>query len=338
MIKQKTSSLLLIFSFLLCFSFPLYAQLSLQTQQILIPKKVYIGDTAELRCSFNSDLDLFKSLNKNEIISLSADGFTEALNTEDYELKKIDFYTTNTNFYTLSITFVPWKTGTISLPAYNVVNAFCSAAKVQNKSSSSLIITLEEINIVSITKQNAITSPKESLLPLLIPGTTYKIYALLILFIILIIGAIEVIVKHQKLSTFIKNQKLLRRYRKNQKQTIKALSRLESSENSDKEIAEEIQKLMRKYLSVRFDSSFINCVSSQIIENFTKVTSGLASEKNEEALEEIAAVFVRTDFIRYSHNSYGKTKARFNEGEKIRVLEGLIANIIKIESPEVQNV
>ena len=35
---------------------------TISPQQILIPKKVYIGDTAELRCTFNSPDPFLKQL------------------------------------------------------------------------------------------------------------------------------------------------------------------------------------------------------------------------------------------------------------------------------------
>ena len=36
------------------------------SQQILVPKKVYIGDTAELRCTFNSPDAALKALTRSE--------------------------------------------------------------------------------------------------------------------------------------------------------------------------------------------------------------------------------------------------------------------------------
>ncbi|MDD7269844.1 MAG: hypothetical protein PUH13_08590 [Treponema sp.] len=313
---------------------PAFAQLSVSAQQILMPKKVYIGDTAELRCSFNTDLDLFKKLPKGSSKELSVTSFTSELNSKEYDIKNIQFITNNTSYYTLVITFVPWKTGNIRFPAYDVVSGFCLATDSQNINHSSLILSFDDVNIVSLTEQNSIDSPRGALSPLLLPGTTYKIYGIIILLIVLAILTLEAILKHKKIATFIRTQKLLAKYRKNKKQTLKALNKLSAEEISDKETAEQLQKCMRNYLKVRFDYPFTNCGASEIMSGFYKATCGLAGEVKENAVGEIAAAFIRTDFIRYSHNSYGKTKASFNKDEKNKIIEGLKNNIESIEAPE----
>lgn len=323
-------------SFFLMASAPVFAQLSVSTQQILMPKKVYIGDTAELRCSFNTDLDLFKQLPKNEVKSFSLSGFTGPLDARDYEIKQIQFYSPSVNYYSLVITFVPWKTGSIKFPAYDVVYGLCQATNSENINSSSLIISFDDINIVSLTEQNSIASPRGALSPLLLPGTTYRIYALIVLLVLAAIAVFETILKHKKIATFIKTQRLLAKYRKNKKKTIKELNKIKTSkeEKNDKDIAAQMQNLMRNYLEVRFDYPFSRCGASEIMKGFTKATCGLASEKKENAAGEIAAMFIRTDFIRYSNNSYGKTKAKFNKDELNQIIEGLIKNIEMIEAPE----
>lgn len=332
--KYKNFLKILCFSFLLVFPLPVFAQLSVNAQQILMPKKVYIGDTAELRCSFNSDLDLFKQMQKNESKEFSITGFMSELNSKEYEIKKITFTNLNTNFYSITITFVPWKTGLIRFPAYDVDYGFCQAYSCENTNNSSLILSFDDVNIVSLTEQNSIYSPKGALSPLLLPGTTYKIYGIIVLCIILVIILIEAILKHKKIETFIRTQKLLAKYRKNKKLTLKALEKILKSDADDKEVSSQLQKLMRNYLEVRFDYPFSKCGASEIMTGFYKATCGLASEAKETAVEEIAAVFVRTDFIRYSHNSYGKTKSSFNKNEKLVVIASLKNSIEKIEAPE----
>lgn len=325
---------ILISSILLLTATPAFAQLSVSAQQILMPKKVYIGDTAELRCNFNSDLDLFKKLQKNETKIFLISGFTSPLNTKEYEIKQISFTSISLNYYSLTVTFVPWKTGPIQFPAYDVVSGFCQATGTENDSNSSLILSFDDINIVSLTEQNSIYSPKGALSPMLLPGTTYKIYGLVILLILILLAGLEIILKHKKIATFIRTQKLLAKYRRNKKLTLKELDKLFNSDKSDKEIASEAQKLMRNYLETRFDYPFTKCGASEIMGGFYKATSGLASETKETAVEDIAAFFVRTDFIRYSHNSFGKTKASFNKNEKLLILAGLKNSIEKIEAVE----
>ena len=77
-------------------------------QQILMPKKVYIGDTAELRCTFNSPAPQLKQLTVNGIAKLP---FVSQTDTEDYVIKDVSLAPAGVDFYQLTITFVPWKTG-----------------------------------------------------------------------------------------------------------------------------------------------------------------------------------------------------------------------------------
>ena len=81
-------------------------------QQILVPKKVYIGDTAELRCTFNSPEPLLKNLTQNGAVELPLNNFP-FLASEDFDIKEIKLLPAGVDYYQLSIIFVPWKTGDI---------------------------------------------------------------------------------------------------------------------------------------------------------------------------------------------------------------------------------
>lgn len=332
MIKNIKIVKILVFSlFFMMIDFSVFSQQILKTQQILSPKRVYIGDTAQLQCSFNSDSELLKNLKTNETKELSFEGFTKSLNSKEFEIKKIEISSVNTNFYNLTLTFIPWKTGNIIFPEYNLSKGFNLNENI-SKNSNELIISFNEINIVSIIQQNSITSPKSELSPFLLPGTNYKIYLSIIILLVLIFALIQILCKHKKISTFLKNQKLLRKYKKNKKITQKQLKKLKDSEKSDKEICENIQKLLRKYLSVRFEFPFENCGSSEIMNTFYKSTNNLYSEKKESAMEKIVSIFIRTDFIRYSNNSYEKIKSNFLENEKFETIDKIIEEIENLES------
>lgn len=309
-----------------------FSQQFLQTEQILVPRKVYIGDTAQLQCSFNSSLEYLENLNKNEFFTLSLEGFDSPLISKDYEIKNIQITKTNTNFYTLIITFVPWKIGFIKFPDYDISKNFDKKNDFQNPQK----VFFNEVEIVSITQQNSITTPSAELPPILLPGTTYKIYIAIIILLILIFALIQVLIRHKKIATFFKTKRLLRKYKKNKKITIKSLLKLKNENISDKEICEKIQKLMRNYLSTRFEFSFLNCTSSEIMNAFYKATNNLASEKKESAVCEIVGIFIRTDFIRFSNNSYKNEKSQFLENEKITIIDNLIKNIELIEEIENQ--
>lgn len=286
--------------------------IGIQSQQILVPKSVYIGDTAELRCTFNYNSDSLKELTQNGEVVLSTDNFLDKVNFQDYEIKNISIIPAGVDFYQLTITFVPWKTGEIQFPSY----------LIDNKP-----IEFDPVNIVSITEQNSITSLKDSTAPLLLPGTTYKLYSILIVFILLLILIIRCIVRHEQISFYMKNQKLKRKYKKNVKNTQKKLMALSMSALSSKEIASEIQKIMRNYLEVRFEYPFTKAVTSELMRGFLKATGGLLPEEKNLAFQDIVCSFIRTDFIRYSEN------ADFQSEEKDKIVANLIEYIAIIETP-----
>ncbi len=61
---------------------------------------------------------------------------------------------------------------------------------------------------------------------------------------------------------------------------------------------------------------------------FYKATKGLLSSQKEEAFGDIAASFVRTDYIRYSN------RGAFKDGEKKEIITNLINKIEILETEE----
>lgn len=306
-----------------------------QTQQVLLPKKVYIGDSAELRCTFNSNSLSLKNFVNGESVQLSADGFKGLLSTKDYDIQKISLSPAGVDFYQFSMTFVPWKTGSISFPPYNITSNFADSAVLNL--NDSLEISFSPVNIVSLVEQNSITSMSPSAPPLLLPGTTYKLYGILVIFVILLLAVIRAITKREEIIFYLKNQKLLRKYRKNKKRTFKALNRLVKKDLPDYEHAQKLQQILRSYLEVRFDYPFSKTVTSSFMRAFNSIFGGsddfanLMSEKKEEACIQMTAIFTRSDFIRYSGN------ASFEEGEKASLAEDAKACIELFEGSEDKN-
>ncbi|MCR4741754.1 MAG: hypothetical protein K5866_02625 [Treponema sp.] len=291
---------------------------TLNTQQILLPKNVYIGDLAELRISFTST---------EEIVNYK---FLSDLDYRDYSIEKIDLSQTGLNYYQLSLDFVPWKIGQINFPSIELeVAPGPNQENPENKEN--LLIKIQPVEILSLVEQNKVTGLRSFENPLLIPGTSYKIYAGLILFILLLIFSIRLIVRHKQVAFFLKMQKQKRKYRKNKKKTIKQLQGLLKSKEEDKEIAGNIQAIMRKYLEVRFDQPFSRTVSSKIISLYDQATYGLSSESKFQAAENISAIFIRTDYVRYAQGSINSKDANFQEKEKSELIQKLIESIECLE-------
>ena len=284
--------------------------ITVQTQQVLVPKQVYIGDRAELRCTFST------------AAKIKAEGFCGELDYNQYDIKDVKLQPSGVNTYTLTIAFVPWRTGDIIIPDYRLSEETGSAAL-----SDEMIIHFNPVNIVSLTQKDSITTLRDSASPLLLPGTIYKLYGSLIAAILVLIVGIRLIVKHKDVAFFITRLVSSAKNNSNRRRTIKQLGKIaKNTQLSDNESAAKIQKTLRTYLEKRFDYPFSKTVSSELSAAFTKLTGGLLSEEKQDAYDDIVIAFVRTDYIRYSSAS------KFNDDEKPALVKKLINDIETIEN------
>ncbi len=264
-----------------------------KTQQILVPKQVYIGDTAELRCTFNSSNAKLKDLTATGPADLSLDNFDLGLDFSNYDIKALKLSPAGVDFYQLTITFVPWKTGLIQFPQYFLEDS---------------LLDFQPVEIKSLVKEKNLSSIKDSEPPILLPGTTYKLYGAIIGSILLLLVIIRLIVKHQSVSFFVRNQILRFKCWHSKKITEKKLrSLLKRTEQSDKEWAQSVQKIIRKYLSVKYQLDFAKKTTPEILPAINEITGGILED---EGLGRIAEIFVRTDYIRYS------AQGKLEDGEK----------------------
>ena len=293
---------------------------TISPQQILIPKKVYIGDTAELRCTFNSPDPFLKQLTSSGTAELPL--VSQSIEPqEEYVIKNISLSPSGIDFYQLTITFIPWKTGDLLFPSMEIVG-------------SDIVLEFQPIQIVSlITNENTNTSTiRDTAAPLLLPGTTYKLYGTLSVFVIFLLICIRIILKRKNILFYINQKRLLKKYKKNKKQTIRNLYKIadeaEAAKIDDQTAAENLQKSLRTYLEIRFDYPFTHTVASEIMQGWQTATGGLLSDTKTEAFGNIAASFIRTDFIRYSKNG------KFEENELINLIEKIISQIQILEQNE----
>lgn len=293
---------------------------TISPQQILIPKKVYIGDTAELRCTFNSPDPFLKQLTSSGTAELPlVSQSTEP--QEEYVIKSISLSPSGIDFYQLTITFIPWKTGDLLFPSMEI-------------EGSDIVLEFQPIQIVSlIANENTNTyTIRDTAAPLLLPGTTYKLYGTLSVFVIFLIICIRIILKRKNILFYINQKRLLKKYKKNKKQTIRNLYKIadeaEAAKIDDQTAAENLQKSLRTYLEIRFDYPFTHTVASEIMQGWQTATGGLLSDTKTEAFGNIAASFIRTDFIRYSKNG------KFEENELINLIEKIISQIQILEQNE----
>lgn len=284
----------------------------IQSQQVVLPKSIYIGDKAELHCSFKSGGGLFAD-------SVSISNFSTELDFTQYEIKNVSLAETGTDYYTITVEFVPWRVGEIQFPDFEIEGLG--------------VLHFEPVSVASLVAQQGVSSLKGLESPLLLPGTTYKIYGGIAAFVIFLYFLIRLIVKRQKVIFWFKNKKLKRKYLKNKKSAVKNLKLLLENNargQTPAEIATSVQKIMRNYLEVRLDYPFTKKLTSELSMAFYDATCGMAGEKRENAFENIISSFVRTDYIRFSS---AKT-AVFETDELENLVNSLIEDILAIEEVE----
>ena len=278
----------------------------IQSQQSTFPKAIYIGDKAELRCSFSTGNALATG-------TLSTQGFLEELDLSLYDINDISLQKSGTDYYTLVINFTPWRTGLISFPDFELEGAGA--------------VHFEGVQIKSLVEQQGATDIRTFSSPLLLPGTAYKIYGGIAVFVVLLIVLIRLIVKWRSVVLWFKNAKLKRRYARSKRYTVRALKALCAKEETPAVICTKLQKLMREYLELRLEYPFTKTLTSEMSIAFEKATCGLADEKRQDAFESIISIFVRTDYIRFS----SAADAAFKANELSAIVNTLIESINIIE-------
>ena len=305
--------------------------------QSVLPKKIYVGDTVEVRYSFHSSADFFEDED-------------ESRNSRKLDLKKLrivtdcDDYTVtdvslerNGLMYTLVFSFIPWATGTVDFPPFDL------ASSVFGVSSASFMIDLQPVTVSSLI-QNDDTQLRPPAAPLLVPGTIYALYCIAVAAVIALILLIRLALKWQTIRDSHRQKKLRRAYAKNARELFRRLRRLErnGSKLDDASFCAELQQAVRRYLETRFGYRFTSVSTSQLMNAFDSVSAGLMSLKKQSAAESFAGILHRTDYIRYARGSIDSSRepadmyqAKLGDGERRSLISIVKENVEAFE--EVQH-
>ncbi|MBQ5847905.1 MAG: hypothetical protein IIW49_03210, partial [Treponema sp.] len=149
--------------------------------QVVLPKKIYVGDVAEIRVSFSSGIDFFADLPANQIErNLNLSNLAIDVDNDDFLLKNAILRRVDLT-YTLVLFVVPWNTGEIKIPSINLTAGIYTDEKMP------FVIPIETFTVSSILTKGVESSMVPPVPPLLIPGTTYFLYGFIILFIVFLI-------------------------------------------------------------------------------------------------------------------------------------------------------
>lgn len=293
----------------------LFAQICLHAEnlQIVMPKIIYIGDTAEVRYIFHSEAQIFGeafSNLENTNLSLRTDFNFFKANESNFAVKYAEIRRTGSE-YTLTLNIIPWKTGFCVIPPFNLASlvrfSLESEYGIETHTAIPFIVSLSPIEVKSLAQKTGNNSFMPQSGPLTLPGTTFFLALLAIISLILFSALVFVILHLPRIARFIDNFTYLYSLKRNSRKTIKKILILQKdSDNipSDKDFASELQHILRIFLNKRFSTDFSSVTSAKIPLLFTEIMGGSLSEKQEGCVNNLVEIFNRLDFIRFAENAH----------------------------------
>ncbi len=275
-----------------------------ETRQMVLPKRIFVGDTAELHYTFNSNVDFFPNEETLDEKPLIFEKLPFDFDNEDFTLQKA-MIQKNGLLYTVVLIFTPWKVGILDFPQFDLLSAVFG-----NSNSVPFLIDPQPIEISSIITKDEDSSFRGIKGPLLFPGTIYVIYAAVVLFVVILIFVLHTILKWQEISAGFRQKKILRKYAKNARNALRQFKKLEKNSLRINDVAFclAVQQIFRYYLTVRFGRKFDALSTEQISSAFEELTGGAMSDFLRENVSSVQEIFRRADYIRFAHGSLDSKK------------------------------
>lgn len=321
------------------FSFSTFAQESEDASQVVLPLEMFIGDRAEIRYIFRSAIDFFSGeigVERKELKN-PFEGLEENFSVLSAELSRNDME------YTVKFVIVPWKVGTIVFPSFNLNTALdIKKTDIENPYEPQFIVALHPVQVNSIVEKTDNRQIMPPVPPIIIPGTTYVIFLIVLFAVVFLILFFRVLLKFnatkQKWLLYLKR----RAFRKNAEAAIKRIRKLlKNLKLTDIEFCSSLQQITRKYLDFRFDYMFSAISSNGIIKAFENICAGSIPLEIAGSVENLVAMFVRTDYIRYAHDSIDSQlyppiehQAALGKNERKNLAEMIIEAIKTFENDE----
>ena len=289
-----------------------------QKNQFLIPKDVYIGDSAQIHYSFRSAVDLFAFaspdfIENNQLhLNTSIEVFSSLQNKVTVQNAVLE---RNGLLYSLVITIIPWKSGVIDFESFNLIDAI-PGAEEKNGYHLNYQIKLNSINVASIADKMNVTQLRPPYAPLYLPGTNYVVWAMVVGSVLILMLIIFIVVKFPKVVKSINGMKKSFGNFQNSFTTKRHLKKLLKEEKTDKEFASSWQSNMKNYLDYRFETSFASVPGSKIGQKIKEVTGGECGGLEEDAIDKLSAIFIRSDYIRYAQGSVATSESAETDATK----------------------
>ncbi len=286
------------------------------TDVTLSPPLIFVGDIAELTYDYKTDAAVTEcsanasELSTDEVTVLSASLTVRSLGNA---------FTGSKNRVTVTLQFIPWQSGTVSVKA--IPQGFFKECPELE------IIEIPPFTVQSILEQTGETELKAMRPPLVVPGTTYAVYGLLIFAVLVFISLIIFAFRFEKVKDFFSTVFYSRFHSKNYRIHLKQVNKLRRTleQGDDKFFAQRIQQILRSYLSGKYNEKFLAMTTKEILEDAELKETGT----------DVESLLSKTDAIRFA----GKTLKQNTENNKLEnlndrlsVLEELLQALLKIET------
>lgn len=285
--------------------------------QTVSPQEIYVGDTAEITYTFYSPIAF--PMGKEDSVPLElSDVFKD---TESFSITKGNLSRIG-NQYQLSLFFIPWRTGMIEIPNFDLMT-------VMNRNSSGFVVELSAISVASILEKTGKKGLQPAAPPILIPGTIYVVCAIAIGGLLLFILLIRVLMNLQDVLHLFSKWIRYFGYGRNARIALRAVRRLEKSGNKidDMTFCSELEHVLRNYLAYRFDWQVVSLTSNCIESFFDGFTAGTMPLAMSLQVENLGAIFRRLDYVRFAQGSVDSLRlpvnryaAALEEGERLQIV------------------
>lgn len=312
-------------------------------QQVLIPREVYVGDSASVEYSFRSPVDFFALARPEQI-----QGDTLNIDVNQEVFRSVEDKCTITQVlllrnglsYNFIIDLIPWKPGEIDFPEFDLATICVynnPEASFDNRHSV-YSLDLEPITIASIVEHLGVSTIRKPESPAVLPGTNYVLWTFIVVSAVIVVFAFIFIIRFKKIKAWFLNVRERHRYRKNAHKTKRRFRQLMKSDLSDADYSAEWQNTMKRYLAYRFRTQFGSVTSKKIPELVEEVSQGKLTPGQKTAIEYITSVFIRTDYIRFARDSIESKllpveehSAAFTKGERKSISDMSESAVTRLE-------
>jgi len=316
---------ILLFNILIFSIFPVFSLE--QVNQYVLPKNIYVGDTAEIRYVFHSEVNLLaddvnKTSSELELITdfKCFNELSDKCFVKNASISRIG------SEYTFIMEIVTWSAAVIDFPMFDLGSLIFYSCDNPSSMIPAFWVDLKPIEVESIAKKYSVANFRPAASPLLLPGTTILLIIVSVLGLSLIFLLIFSLLKISAITLFLEKLLLLATMKKNSRVAVRKLKSLykHSSKISDAEFSLKFQLIIREFLNKHFNEDF----SSFTTKDFSIAFNRIFLDEVPNEFDRFVEIFYRTDYIRFSGlQQDSKFKKTDNFDEKKSLVEEVIFTI-----------